>query len=124
MQMQAAPTPLHSTPPAPPATAAPAPSPAEDATVTKIAVAEFSAWQTGKIDASRYANPVPPAVIPQVQRGLSSIGTVKSVRYLGRNSVQGVTADQYLFSGEKGDAVESIVVQNGKIAFIWFAPAK
>lgn len=124
-QMQAAPAPLHAPPsPMPMASLAPAPvATGEDPTVTKIAIAEFAAWQAGKVDSSRYTQPIPDAAMAQVHTGLATLGTVKSVTYLGKQSAQGVMLDRYRFDCMNGSAIESIYVQNGKIAGIFFAPA-
>jgi hypothetical protein len=94
-----------------PAGAAPTPSPSpaavpttgpikhepEDPAVSKVARAQFLAWQLGKVDRSRYTDVLSQLIsaekIANSSQGLSRLGPLEKLEYVGRATVDGLPPD-------------------------------
>jgi hypothetical protein len=116
---------------APPATAAPAatatltPGPARSPAVVSAARAEFEAWQSGKIDASRYSayarTQFTDATVAQVSQGLQTLGPIKTFTFVRQLTIQGMKVDVFRAACANGSFDELIAWDSaGKIPFIYF----
>lgn len=108
--------------PQPAATSTPVAS--EDPKITKIARDQYDAFAKGNIDTSQYSVPIPAGAIAQVQAGLSALGAVKTVTFLGSRSMSGSMMYQYKFTCANGAAIETLALKDGKIDGIYFKPAQ
>lgn len=109
------------------ASAAPAPAPSADPAQTAKARAEYDAWAAGKPDLSHYiasAASQLPAVIPQVEAGLQSVGPLSSFTFVRNMTIKGIPVAIYRAVG-KTAALEELISWDaaGKIQFIFFRPA-
>jgi hypothetical protein len=107
--------------------AAPAPPAATDTLLPK-ARAEFDAWQSGKIDLSRYVAEAAAIFTPDFVTKLSDqylkpLGAVKSFTQLRSETVQGATLYFYRAVCDKGSIDQAISWNDaGKVQYIRFIP--
>lgn len=119
----AQPKPAPSGSPAAAATAVPAENPA----ITKIARGEIDAWETGKIDRSKYGDEankhITDDLIARVSKQLAPLGAPTSFKYVGHAQQFGLDLTNYEAVFPQVTLIESIALDaNGKIGFIYFVP--
>ncbi len=122
------------TPPAPASTAGadarapklPPPHPApEDPKVTKLAIGQFLAWQSGTIDRSRYGAAVNANLTDKVLQGgsaaLARLGGLQKATFLGISVARGARFYVYRMACENGSIrMEFSLAPDGRIALIFF----
>ncbi|MBV9973485.1 MAG: hypothetical protein JO135_09130 [Candidatus Eremiobacteraeota bacterium] len=118
--------------PAPVRAASPTPVPAasmppENPSVTQIARAEIDAWESGKVDRSKYSaeanQHITNDLITNVSKQMAPLGPPTSFKYVGHATQFGLDLTQYEAVFPQITLTESIAVDPaGKIAFIYFSP--
>lgn len=109
-----------------PAAAAPLPTatPTANPAVDRLARAQFSAFATGKIDASQYSVAIPKNVMPQVQAFLTALGPVNTVDLIQSQRMGADTIYVYRFTCQNGAVLEQLSIKDGKIDGIFFRPVQ
>jgi len=108
--------------------AAAAPStPAENPALTKIARAEIDAWESGKLDRSKYTDQankqITDDIVTRASKLMGPLGAPTSFKYVGHAQQSGLDLTNYEAVFPQVTLIESIALDaSGKIAFIGFAP--
>ena len=114
-----------------PASTSPAPAaasiPAENPAVTKIARAEIDAWESGKVDRTRYTDEankhITTDLVTNVSKQMAPLGAPTSFKYVGHAQQFGMDLTNYEAAFPQITLTESIALDpNGKISFIYFVP--
>jgi hypothetical protein len=111
-----------------PAAAATNAPPAEDPAVTAEAKAQYAAWETGKIDRSKYSadasKQLTDAMVTDVSGKLAPFGDPKSFTFLDKSVLNGNAVYTYGVETPKGKLQMLLALDGaGKISGIFFRPA-
>ena len=102
-------------------------APPEDPAVTQVARAELDAWQSGKVDRSKYSadaqKHITNDLVANIAKQMGPLGAPTSFKYVGHAQQYGMDLTQYEAVFPQITLTESISIDpTGKIVFIYFTP--